>query len=372
MIQNLFQFQTLVDIKKNDDDSVSSADSYNSEENDQKKLLNPTKKLLKIDGTIALKMQDAAGDTPLHLAAKHHASLAMLEFLMKNDAEVAMFPNNKGDLPLHLLLDKNFLFVNADVANAHGAKDSKQNVFDFQHTPVFRDKVRELAKKQTVVVRLQKYRLCGAIFAPTNGWTSENDEDVLQKRFDTIKKINLLGTAVLKLQQSAMCFGSGHGLNCLQILIAFHAAPYKVIKDILMRYPECAHGKSLKDGYSALDIHCIRRSIPNEVRKEEIEVSIIHVLISFVMKNVNDWTDTFFPYIFFISRGKQSRNFSSAMPFSPSRQQLVAPVAQFSIAVKTRSSLILSNNKFLPNFLVIFRSLTMHKETILLTQYMRY
>eukprot|EP00979_Chaetoceros_neogracilis_P013090 scaffold3666_cov268-Chaetoceros_neogracile.AAC.1 len=30
---------------------------------------------------------------------------------------------------------------------------------------------------------------------------------------------------------------------------------------------------SSKSGYSALDIHCIQRNIPNEVRKEEIDVS---------------------------------------------------------------------------------------------------
>lgn len=261
VIENLFQFQALVDVKKKEDDSTDSTDSLDS----------PKKKLLKIDGTIALKMQDAAGDTPLHLAAKNHASLEILELLMKHDAEVAMFPNNKGDLPLHLLLDKNFLFVNADLANAHGTKDSKQDAFDAQHTPEFREKVRELAKKQTIVARLQKYLLCGAIFAPTNGWTSEDDEDVLQKSFNTMKKINLLGMAVAKLKQSVICSGSDHGLNCLQILIAFHAAPYKVIKDILRQYPECVAGMSSKDGYSALDIHCIRRNIPNEVRKEEID-----------------------------------------------------------------------------------------------------
>ena len=262
MIQNLLNFQSLVDNKKKDDDSENSGDEDA-----------PKKRLLKIDGTIALKMQDASGDTPLHLAAKHHVSYEMLELLMKYDAEVAMFPNNKGDLPLHFLLDRNFLFVNADLANAHGAKDSKQDVFDAQHTPEFREKVRDLAKKQTIVVRLQKYHLCGAIFAPTNGWTSEDDDDALRKSYDMMKKINLLGMAIVKHKQSLMCTGSSYGLNCLQILIAFHAAPYKVIQAILKRCPECVHDISSKDGYSALDIHCARRNIPNEVRKEEIDVS---------------------------------------------------------------------------------------------------
>jgi hypothetical protein len=93
-----------------------------------------------------------------------------------------------------------------------------------------------------------------------------------------MKKINLLGMALVKHKQSLMCTGSSYGLNCLQILIAFHAAPYKVIQAILKRCPECVHDISAKDGYSALDIHCARRNIPNEVRKEEIDVSFLKYL----------------------------------------------------------------------------------------------
>jgi len=212
------------------------------------------------------------------LAAKNHIPLEMLQLLMKHDAEIAMVPNNRGDLPLHFLLDKHFLFVNADLATAHGSRDSKQDAFDAHHTPEFREKVRDLAKQQTVLARISKFQLCGAIFAPTNGWTSEDDESTLNKSYDTMKKINLLAMAIFDHAPSLVSVGSVHGLNCLQIIIAFHAAPYKVIDDLLKTVPACAHTRSLKERYTALDLHCLRRNIPNEVRKEELDVSVYILL----------------------------------------------------------------------------------------------
>ena len=237
-----------------DDDSVSSADEGES--------TNPKKKTITIDGTIALKMQDAAGDTPLHLAAKNQASLDMLEYLVEQDPEAVTFPGNKGDLPIHHLLDKKFFFVNVDLASTHGRKSNE---------PAYRERVRELAKKQTVVTRLQKFNICGAIFAPGNGWTTEDEEN---SNYDVMRKVNLLGMAIVDDQKALSCIGSDYGLNCLQIMVAFNAAPYKVIKDIIGRNPASTQVRSTVNNYTALDMHCLRRTIPNEVRKEENDVSM--------------------------------------------------------------------------------------------------
>jgi ankyrin repeat protein len=101
IIENLFRFEALVagvKKKENDDDSI---DSDNSEDS-------PKKKLPKIDGKIVLQVQDAARDTPLHLAAQNHASFEIIELLMKHNIEVAMFPNKKGKLPLHLRMIRTF------------------------------------------------------------------------------------------------------------------------------------------------------------------------------------------------------------------------------------------------------------------------
>uniref|UniRef100_A0A7S3Q1R9 Protein kinase domain-containing protein n=1 Tax=Chaetoceros debilis TaxID=122233 RepID=A0A7S3Q1R9_9STRA len=229
------------------------------------------RKTIKIDGSIALKMQDGNGDTPLHLAARNFVSLEMLKFVLKQDSELAMIANNAGDLPIHYLLDKQFLFVNADLAIAHGSKDNKPDAMDAETTAAFREKVRDLAKKQTIVTRLAKFDLCGAIFAPTNGWTSDDDEATISSTHDIMQKINLLAIATVGHSPSLRCTDSIYGLNILHILLAFHASPYPVIQKVLESYPDCAAVKSVKDGYTPLDIHCIRRTIPNEVRKEELD-----------------------------------------------------------------------------------------------------
>jgi ankyrin repeat protein len=268
MIQNLLYFESIVDEDQEIRETSSDIDDE-SQQND------PKQRLIRIDGSICLKMQDASGDTPLHLAAKNNASQEMLELLLQFDSEAAAILNHTGNLPLHFLLDKNFLFVNAELAEAHGSKENKQDALDsMTHAPEFRQKVRDLAKKQTMVARLQKFSLCGAIFAPNNGWTSEDEEETVQTSYSTMKKINLLGMATIKHAKALACSDSTYGLNCLQIFVAFHAAPYSVIHDILKLCPESASNKCKMNGYTALDIHCVRRNIPNEVRKQEIDVSI--------------------------------------------------------------------------------------------------
>ena len=123
------------------------------------------------------------------------------------------------------------------------------------------------------VTRLAKFDLCGAIFAPTNGWTSDDDEATISSTHDIMQKINLLAIATVGHSPSLRCTDSIYGLNILHILLAFHASPYPVIKKVLESYPDCVAVKSVKDGYTPLDIHYIRRTIPNEVRKEELDVS---------------------------------------------------------------------------------------------------
>jgi len=321
MIQNLLYFESIVD---EDEERRETA----SDDEDESQQIVPKKRVLKIDGSISLKMQDASGDTPLHLAAKNNASLEMLELLLQYDSEAATFMNNAGNLPLHLLLDRNFLFVHAELAEAHGSKDNKQDALDSTTlTSEFRQKVRDLAKKQTVVVRLQKFSLCGAIFAPNNGWTSEDDDDTMQTSYITMKKINLLGMAAIEEAKSLFCSDSTYGLNCLQIFVAFHAAPYSVLHNILKRCPETALHKSTNNGYTALDIHCVRRNIPNEVRKQEIDAwkAIKELLFSYEVFPIHSVADKIHGAL---NISRKDKEFISSL-----EQQIVAEImGEFSLS----------------------------------------
>lgn len=227
---------------------------------------------VRVDGSVCLEVLDSMGNTPLHLAAKNLASFDVLRYLVKHRTESALIPNKKGDLPLHLLLDEHFAFVNADITTAHGSKTERKDVFEEdQLSPEFREKVRELAKQQTFVSRLSKMNLCGAIFAPTNGWVSDDDHAKDSIGDNATKKINLLAVPLVHHAPSLRISGSVYGLNCLQILLAFNAAPYRIIQIILDTAPDTVHALASKNNATALDLHLLRKSIPNEVQKLELE-----------------------------------------------------------------------------------------------------
>lgn len=250
-------------------------------------------KSVSVDGSVCLEVLDASGNTPLHLAAKNLASFDVLSYLVKQRTESALIPNAKGDLPLHLLLDENFAFVNSDIATAHGNKNDKKDAFEVdQLTAEFREKVRELAKQQTFFSRLSKMNLCGAIFAPTNGWVSDDDHAKSSIGDNATKKINLLALPLVHHAPSLRILGSVYGLNCLQILLAFNAAPYRIIQLILETAPETVHTVSLKNNATAMDFHLLRKSIPNEVQKLEIESwraikELVFAYQIFPIENVN-------------------------------------------------------------------------------------
>ncbi len=226
---------------------------------------------IKIDASIALKMQDANGNTPLHLAAKHMSSYDRLKNLLKRDISASRINNNDGDLPLHLLLDKEFLFVNAELLSAHSGPKDSASPLSTQHSPEFRERVRELAKKQTVAARMAKFKLCGAIFAPTSGWTNDDEDSGHKDQLDFMKKINLLGMPLINDEQTLNMACSKYGLIPLQLLVAFHAAPYEVIEFMLQRSPKTRYFRSTSYGYTALDLHIFRKSIPGEIKKHELE-----------------------------------------------------------------------------------------------------
>lgn len=226
---------------------------------------------IEIDASIALKMQDSNGDTPLHLAAKNFANIKRLHSLLERDVLASLTPNNSGDLPLHLLLDRHFLFVNAELVTAHSSsKDGTKSLGD-QHSPAFREKVRELAKKQTVATRMAKFQLCGAIFAPTNGWTNDDEDSNQKEHLEMMQKINLLGMTLINDVPSLNAPSSQYGLLPLHILVAFHAVPYRVISYMLHMAPETVFYQSNPHGYTALDLHIFRKRIPGEIKRHELE-----------------------------------------------------------------------------------------------------
>ena len=77
------------------------------------------------------------------------------------------------------------------------------------------------------------------------------------------------------------CGGSVHGMLPLHIAVAFHVVPYKEIHRMLQDYPQSARCLTEHDGYSALDLHCIRVNIPGEVNESEKEVRIMILLIQY-------------------------------------------------------------------------------------------
>ena len=149
----------------------------------------PKKKLPKIDGTIVLQVQDAVRDTPLYLAAQNHESFEILELLMKHGAEVAMFPNNKGNLSLHLCMIRIF-FLWMLTSLTFMVPKTARKMFLMLSLPLNLEKDYGPCKEADYCAWVKNYLLCGAIFAPTNGWTSEDDEDVLQTSLDMMKKIH--------------------------------------------------------------------------------------------------------------------------------------------------------------------------------------
>lgn len=218
-----------------------------------------------IDASEVLKIQDSKGDTIMHLAARNHVNVERLSNLLQRDSDSCLSLNNNGDLPLHLLLDEHFLFVNAELAFAHSGSGKNQ------HDPEPREKIRGLAKKQTVASRLANFKLCGAIFAPSFGWSNNDDKDSNQKdQFEFLKRINLLVMPLIKDEQCLNAASSQHGLLPLHILVAFHAAPYRVISYALKKAPETSEYRS-NDGYTALDLHLFRKNIPGEIKKYELD-----------------------------------------------------------------------------------------------------
>lgn len=264
-------------------------------------------KMIQLDGRKALNMQDANGDTPLHLAAKNVASFEALSFLLKYDSSVAKIPNKNGDLPLHLLINQHFAFVNADIAIAHSAK------VDFESpelSQAFKNKVRDLAKQQAFISRLFKMNMCGAIFAPTNGWVSEKDE-VKEIHVDNImKKIHLLAMTLVDDASKLRIRGSVYGLNCLQILIGFDAAPYSTIQQIMDLVPDTALAVSNVNESTVLDLHHLRKMIPSEVSKIEMDSwkAIKELIVSYILCPIDDVYSCKLPIIHQARRDKDLIN----------------------------------------------------------------
>jgi len=229
-----------------------------------------------IDGTIVLKMRDAGGNTPLHLAAMNNSSLTILRILLKCYPDAVTEKNEDGDLPLHLLMDRYNVFISAQLALAHSTISIKKptgkmgELFVNDHSRELRGRVRELAKRQTVALRMMKFRLGGALFAPNTGWTSDAAEKERRRgRHETLLKVNLLSKVLIHDESCLKSAGSGHGMTPLHIVVAFRALPYKSIHIMLQNAPETARVQTLPDGYTPLDLHCVRDKIAGEISQEE-------------------------------------------------------------------------------------------------------
>jgi ankyrin repeat protein len=227
-----------------------------------------------VDGKVVLSQGDTRGETPLHLAARNNASLLVLRIILENCPSAAITKSKSGDLPLQLLVDKHYAFVSAHLAVAHASSKDEQNPFNTKSSQESRTKVRDLAKKQTTAMRMAQLNLCGAVFAPTNGWTSDEEEtNRMQERQGILQKVNILGRPLLRDPSSLMCACSEHGLLPLHVLIGFHAVPYREIHIMLQQAPESARWRSGVDGYTPLDLHCLRKEVHGEIKERELEVS---------------------------------------------------------------------------------------------------
>jgi hypothetical protein len=177
---------------------------------------------------------------------------------MKHNIEVAMFPNKKGKLPLHLRMIRTFFLWMLTSLTFMAPKTARKMFFDAQLTTEFRERLWTLQRsRQSCSGRKLSPMRC---YICPYKWV---DVGGFQTSFAMMKKINFPWNGTC--EASAKWYLLWFPCNSIWSHQRF-PLPISLM---------CA-GMSSKSGYSALDIHCIQRNIPNEVRKEEIDVRFVH------------------------------------------------------------------------------------------------
>ena len=250
------------------------------------------------DGNLALKMEDATGKFPLHLAAEHGASLSVLRLLLNKYGAAALAQSHKGNLPVHLLLDSN-PFVNIEVlelaaeleaVGTPSPRASNRSVAkNGESVHVLRARQTKVRATAAQAARLSRTGVGNAIFGQMHGWTSDDDEEFhSQNRRQVMLKFDLLLRPLLRHPPSLMVQDSRHGMTVLHIAVAFHAAGYESIHTMLMTCPGTAKLRSKGSGdnehsYTPLDLHLLRQRFPGEVSADEMRVwqAIREILFSY-------------------------------------------------------------------------------------------
>jgi len=173
-----------------------------------------------VDGRLALKMEDADGNYPIHYACRNQACLEVLQLFVEEYPKCALSVTAEGELPLHALLDKNMFEESNDGMPSLGAS-----------------------------------------LAITKTWSSPKEEafhreklSVMQKKIELLIDPILVSNNVAKLLQTP---SFAHGMTPLHIAVGWGAVPYKTIKRMLTEYPASAEQYTTVEGhkYSPLDLH---------------------------------------------------------------------------------------------------------------------
>ena len=173
-----------------------------------------------VDGRLALKMEDADGNYPIHYACRNQVCLEVLRMLVEEYPKCALFPTADGDLPLHQLLD-----VNVFETAANGMPP------------------------------------LGASLARSKSWSSNEEKAFHQQRLSVIhQKIQLLLDPILQSKKVVQWLKTPsfvHGMLPLHIAVAWGGIPYSTIKRILDKCPETAEVYTTVEGhkYSPLELH---------------------------------------------------------------------------------------------------------------------
>jgi ankyrin repeat protein len=173
-----------------------------------------------VDGRLALKMEDAEGNYPIHYACKNQVCLEVLEMFVEEYPKCALFQTPDGNLPLHTLLDRHVF---------DGAPDGMPPL--------------------------------GASLAVSKTWSSPKQEEFHRERLAVLqKKINLLIDPILnsrRVKDFLQTPSFVHGMLPLHIVTAWGAASYTTIKRMLDKCPSSAQRRTTVDGhnYSPLDLH---------------------------------------------------------------------------------------------------------------------
>jgi serine/threonine protein kinase len=193
-----------------------------------------------VNGKLALKMEDAAGQFPLHYAAFHHACLDVMQLLLETYPKAARLTNADGDLPLHCLLDPEYLFESSSGTG----------------------------------------RLTGgATLATPMGWISESESEFYQHQLKVhqecmallvhqllifpIDRNGIQGSGADSALHPLHIASSAHGMLPLHIVVAFDAVDYSTIYSMLDQFPESAMAWTTGipgHKYTALDLHEMRRA----------------------------------------------------------------------------------------------------------------